>query len=460
MPESEAESGPASDADSTEWRKASRFYRRPLGLAWLIGLVLVPLLLAVIGNGMLDRSRLQTGGEPSPGGALPTLIEPGAGAAPAPPAGLALAPLSITRSPDGVTLTGDLPDPAVKQSLLDAVIGAMGEDVNVFDNLTVTPGVKALDVANTGPFFEAASTIPDFSLTVDGDTVTLSGTAAKANDVETVADAAVAAWPNVNIVNKISVKGAPLPPAPLAILRNGNVVTVNGDLPDVAAKAALLGMLMEAFGPGVNFVETLNLKPGIGAPNLPGMAALFKAAHGVPDFKFKIAGDEVALSGTAESAAMMTAIEEAATSAWPGLNIIDDMQVGAASSTAAPAPGTGCQHLQTEITDLMRTPVVFTSDGATLAPDSQQQLTRVADKLKACPPAHVAVNGYTDNTGGDAINVPLSTRRAQSVAAFLVAQGVAADRVTAKGFGSAGAIAGNDTPDGRAKNRRVEIVVS
>ena len=69
------------------------------------------------------------------------------------------------------------------------------------------------------------------------------------------------------------------------------------------------------------------------------------------------------------------------------------------------------------------------------------------------------MKGYTDNTGNDAINVPLSGNRAKSVA-DLVSQGVAGNTVTSQGFGSADPIASNDTPDGRAQNRRVEIAVS
>ena len=72
----------------------------------------------------------------------------------------------------------------------------------------------------------------------------------------------------------------------------------------------------------------------------------------------------------------------------------------------------------------------------------------------------MAVNGYSDNTGNDAINVPLSGNRAKSVADFLVAQGIAGDGVSSQGFGSANPIASNDTAVGRAQNRRVEITVS
>ena len=89
-----------------------------------------------------------------------------------------------------------------------------------------------------------------------------------------------------------------------------------------------------------------------------------------------------------------------------------------------------------------------------------QLLSQVADKIKACPDAKIAVKGYTDNSGNDAINQPLSENRAKSVADFLVSQGVAAGNVTSQGFGSANPVAPNDTPEGKAQNRRVEIAVS
>lgn len=83
----------------------------------------------------------------------------------------------------------------------------------------------------------------------------------------------------------------------------------------------------------------------------------------------------------------------------------------------------------------------------------------MADKLKACPDAHATINGYADDSGTDAINIPLSTRRAQAVADFLVARGVAGDHLAVMGLGSIDPVASNDTTDGRAKNRRAEIVV-
>jgi peptidoglycan-binding protein ArfA len=164
-------------------------------------------LLGVIGYGMLDRSRSQNGGEPEPGGALPTLIEPtlpGVRSA-APPPGLALAPVSIVRHGDEITLDGNLPNPAAKRVLLDSVIASAGDDINIIDNLGVIPNIKALDFSAAGPVFEAAAAIPDFRLIVNGDTVTLAGTAASEDDEDAVEDAAEDAWRGVNIVNKLQI---------------------------------------------------------------------------------------------------------------------------------------------------------------------------------------------------------------------------------------------------------------
>lgn len=193
-------SGATDDAPvATGLRKSTGWYRRPPGLAWLIGVVLIPLLLAVIGYSVHDRSQPEA---VEPSGPLPTLNET-SGVPLAPPPGLALAPLSIVRDGDTITLDGEMPSAQAKRVLLDTVIASVGQDVNVIDNLEINPDVKALDFSSAGPFFDAAAGIPDFTLGVDGDTVTLTGTAAVQADQDAVEGAAVTAWPYVNIVDNI-----------------------------------------------------------------------------------------------------------------------------------------------------------------------------------------------------------------------------------------------------------------
>jgi outer membrane protein OmpA-like peptidoglycan-associated protein len=101
--------------------------------------------------------------------------------------------------------------------------------------------------------------------------------------------------------------------------------------------------------------------------------------------------------------------------------------------------------------------VTFATNQARLTPNAKQVLEIVGQSLKEHPDAHVEVAGYTDSTGSTTRNAKLSQARAQAVRAYLIQLGVPAEQVTAKGYGPANPIAPNDTPDGRAKNRRVEL---
>ncbi len=72
--------------------------------------------------------------------------------------------------------------------------------------------------------------------------------------------------------------------------------------------------------------------------------------------------------------------------------------------------------------------------------------------------AEVAIHGHTDNVGGAKYNMKLSLGRAAAVKAYLVSKGIPAARITTKGFGFTKPVADNSTPEGRAKNRRIEFV--
>jgi peptidoglycan-binding protein ArfA len=327
----------------TQWLRTSKFYRRLPGLPWLIGLVAIPLLLAVIGHGEQGRTRIEMNG---PTGALPTLIAPkpsgGAPNTPTIPA-VSLAPVSITRSGNDIKLSGDTPTVSAKESLLAALKEGFGPDINIVDNLRINPDINSLDFSNAATVFKAAASVPDFGLAIKGDTITLIGTTASGGQQDAIEQAADAAWPNLNIVDTMGIGGpvtASAPPGPAPVL----------------------------------------------------------------------------------------------------------------------GPGNACDHLRSDVK--ASGPITFATNGSALSPAAEQTLDQVADKLKACPNANVTVNGFTDNTGNDAINHPLSTARADAVADYLIARGVARDHLTAKGLGAADPVADNNSPDGQAKNRRVEIAVS
>jgi outer membrane protein OmpA-like peptidoglycan-associated protein len=104
--------------------------------------------------------------------------------------------------------------------------------------------------------------------------------------------------------------------------------------------------------------------------------------------------------------------------------------------------------------------VLFASAKSELLPAAQLKLNEVANALiKEDPLSKIVVEGHTDSQGAATYNQDLSQRRAQSVRDYLVSRGIAADRVTSQGFGPSRSIAENNSAEGRANNRRVEIVV-
>jgi outer membrane protein OmpA-like peptidoglycan-associated protein len=104
--------------------------------------------------------------------------------------------------------------------------------------------------------------------------------------------------------------------------------------------------------------------------------------------------------------------------------------------------------------------VLFPSGGDTLSPTAQQSLEQVATALRDQPPERpIVIEGHTDSRGATEMNEQLSQRRAQAVANYLSSHGVDMSRLQVVGKGEENPIASNDTTDGRASNRRVEIVL-
>jgi len=103
--------------------------------------------------------------------------------------------------------------------------------------------------------------------------------------------------------------------------------------------------------------------------------------------------------------------------------------------------------------------IKFGSDTAYIEPASAGVLELVAERLRENPELRVRIEGHTDEQASEAHNLELSRERAESVKRILVGFGIAADRLDAVGLGESQPIASNDTPDGRALNRRVELDV-
>ena len=103
--------------------------------------------------------------------------------------------------------------------------------------------------------------------------------------------------------------------------------------------------------------------------------------------------------------------------------------------------------------------ITFDTNKSNIKPNFYSTLNKVAQTLTEDNKSGILVTGYTDSTGNDSINIPLSQARAQSVASYLASQGVSTTRINAQGQGSANPIASNATAEGREQNRRVEISI-
>jgi outer membrane protein OmpA-like peptidoglycan-associated protein len=104
--------------------------------------------------------------------------------------------------------------------------------------------------------------------------------------------------------------------------------------------------------------------------------------------------------------------------------------------------------------------VTFAVDSTEISPSFQSALDRVAQSMVQYPDSLVDVYGHTDSTGADQYNMNLSQRRADAVSRYLISRGVSSARLQAKGMGESYPVADNNTVEGRAKNRRVEVKIT
>ena len=115
---------------------------------------------------------------------------------------------------------------------------------------------------------------------------------------------------------------------------------------------------------------------------------------------------------------------------------------------------------QESLTATMASDVLFSSGSAQLYPGGREKLRNFAGILTRYPRTTIQIVGHTDSRGSEESNMELSRKRAQAVADELIADGVSAARITTRGVGESMPIATNDTPEGRAQNRRVDITMS
>ena len=134
-----------------------------------------------------------------------------------------------------------------------------------------------------------------------------------------------------------------------------------------------------------------------------------------------------------------------------------DRAVIAQKATPPPPPSPPPAPAPPVQTKMILRGVNFDFDKANIRPDAVPILREAANVLKENANLKVSVEGHTDSVGSEEYNLKLSLRRANAVKQFLVKEGIAESRLTTRGFGESQPVASNETEDGRAQNRRVEL---
>ena len=358
---------------------------------------------------------------------------------------------SAERDVARVTLGGSAPLPQSKGKLVEAAHAAIN-GVEVVDQMALARGAPARFEAAALLLLDQVGKLKDGKVTLSDNTVSLSGMARDLGGREAIA----AALKKLPEGFKVTANDIKAPPYIFQAYKDpvAATLTLSGYVPDNAVHAAIAQAAGRKFF-GEKLVD--NLKASVGAPSgfsaavtsaLGALSRLSTGALAVSDREVKLSGDALYDGAAAQIRAGLGKEFPQSFQFKPEISV---------KPAAAPVDPTVCQQLFSDL--LTKGKIRFEPTRATLDPDSTALLDRLIEIALRCPTANIEVAGHTDGDGEDAFNQALSQKRAQAVVDYLVKAGLPASRFTAVGYGSTQPVAGNDTDEGKAHNRRIEFLV-
>ncbi len=222
-------------------------------------------------------------------------------------------------------------------------------------------------------------------------------------------------------------------------------ITLSGEVPSQDVAEAWLAAATSAYGAG-NVVDQLTVTEEVGSQDWLAAAASLRLLESTSGGSIAIRNDAMVVTGLVADQAAHDEVLSALVAAFPNVTIDDRLEIAPQASD--------------EIAALDLTGIQFESGSATITPESTSTLDRATEVLAAFPNVAVEIAGHTDSDGSSAANLALSQARANAVLTYLVEAGIAAERLTAVGYGENEPIADNATPDGKAQNRRIELVTT
>lgn len=236
-------------------------------------------------------------------------------------------------------------------------------------------------------------------------------------------------------------------PAALPDSANGKVV-VSGTVPDEAARAAILGRLRDIYGPAA-VVDQIEVGGVIPPSNWTDHITklITPSLKQVRQGQLAINGTQISVKGTvANEAQRQQIVSDMATSLNPTYSVDNGLMVGSTSNAQALLDST-----------LSNRVVEFESGSTKLTPSGIAILDEMATAINRLGNPKVQIIGHTDSSGDRMANIALSVGRANAVRDCFIRKGIPASQQLASGAGPDQPVAPNDTPEGRAKNRRIEF---
>ena len=187
--------------------------------------------------------------------------------------------------------------------------------------------------------------------------------------------------------------------------------------------------------------------------NLLSSAQGYIAESGIDTINASINGRDLSLAGTMDT-------QQSVDRLLTQLGNIDGMRIVRDEITRVDQAQVLRQETENflqQLTNIDVSNVAFVPGSVSFTAGSDVSLDQLATLLSANPTKRIRIEGHTDNTGPAAVNLRLSSERAQAVAQYLTARNVASDQLIAKGYGATQPIADNASESGRARNRRIEI---
>lgn len=250
------------------------------------------------------------------------------------------------------------------------------------------------------------------------------------------------------VVDQVDAAPAVLPrrPHPFTVARSENAVTLTGEVPNLAEHDRILGVAGQHFE---TVTDELTISNEMATDNDTRAADISLAlVNNLDSGEASWSGQTLSVKGTANAGAIAATREQF--DAFGSGSLLGDFDVRAVHD------GQSCNEGFSDI--LSNASVRFQTGSATIDAGNDELLEQLAELARNCP-GNLRIEGHTDSRGDADMNQALSLARAAAVRDALAKLGIDPDRVTATGFGATQPIADNATADGRARNRRIAIII-